>query len=178
MASEYDTPRANIIKASRLLQAKAGSGSVDPEKIEQMQKIIEDSPVDFIPIAQPLLNELKQAITDAKNGKNASIDALIEPVMQIKANAGMFKYPLVGKLAGIVLDFLENIKTVDADVVDICDAHYKTLNLIISNHMTGDGGDYGQKLETELQDACTRYFNKQGLAKTRDPDSPDAFFVD
>ena len=179
MTLEYDNSRPNIIKANRLLQAKAGSGSISQKKIDQMQTLIENNRVDFIPIVLPLLEELSSAIADTRNGKKTDVvglSALIEPIMQIKANAGMFKYQLVGKLAGIILDFLENVGILNDDVIDLCDTHHKTLSMLIKNHMTGEGGTYGQDLETELKEACRRYANKHG--KFQAPETPDAFFVD
>lgn len=165
MQDSYEN-RRNIIKASRILQSKVGAGEIDQAKISKMQKIIDDSPVDFAPMAGPLLDELKAAIDKARKtntgNDRALIAAMTAPVMQIKANASMFKYTLVGRLAGIVLDLLENISTLDTAIIEIVEAHHKTLDLIVSNRMTGDGGNYGAQLEAELRDACKRYFVKYG----------------
>ena len=77
------------------------------------------------------------------------IQPVIVEIMQIKANAAMFNYSLVGTLASIVLNFLENLQTWDKDAFTIVDAHVKTLRIIVRSSMKGDGGAYGVQLTTE-----------------------------
>lgn len=168
--------KARVIKANLMLQAKVGTGIIEDEKIKKMEQTMEEAKVDFAPMANIFLNELAVAISKARTmneGTNNSTDAVIaamtEPVMQIKANAAMFDYQLVGNLANVVLNFLENIEGIDKTVIEIVDAHQKTLTIIVKSKMMGTGGEYGQKIETELKDACKRYFSKRGT---------DAVFVE
>jgi hypothetical protein len=168
--------KARIIKANLMLQSKIGTGTIEDEKIKKMEKTMEEAKVDFGPMANIFLNELAVAISKARtmtdttmNSTDAVIAAMTEPVMQIKANAAMFDYQLVGNLANIVLNFLENIEGIDKTVIEIVDAHQKTLSIIVKSKMMGTGGEYGLKIETELKDACKRYFNKRGT---------DAVFVE
>jgi len=86
---------------------------------------------------------------------------MTQPVMELKANARMFKYGLVSSLANIMLGFLESIEKLDKDAIEIVSAHQKTLHAIISREMKGDGGEYGVLLEKELRDAIRRYFSKR-----------------
>lgn len=163
----------NIIKANRLLQAKVGTGEVDEKKVIQSQSIIEKNQTDFAPMAHEFLDQLDQTLASVpENPANVkeSIQPVIIAVMQIKANAGMFNYTLVGSLAGIVLNFLENLRSWDKDCHTIVDAHSKTLRLIVSNGMKGDGGTYGAQLVTELRDACNRYYNKKAASPSSDGD--------
>ena len=82
--------------------------------------------------------------------------------MQLKANAAMFGYPLVGKLAGAMLDFLDELTTVDSDLLSVVEAHHKVLRHVISRRMSGDGGQYGPELQKELEAVCKRYLMKKG----------------
>lgn len=157
--------KARIIKANLMLQAKVGIGVIDDEKVQKMQEVMDNTKVDFAPMANQYLVELATAIDLARKGEGEPktlIAKMTPPVMQIKANAAMFNYPLVGNLANIVLNFLENATAIDKTMLDIVDAHQKTLTIIIKNKMSGTGGDYGQKIETELKDACKRYFLNRG----------------
>ena len=88
------------------------------------------------------------------------IKTLIAPVMELKANASIFHYALVGNLANIMLNFLESIKGLDKDALSIVRGHHDSLKLILSSNIKGDGGKDGQVMETELKDACTRYYKK------------------
>ncbi len=162
--SDSDDKPTNIIKASRLLQAKVGSGDIDDKRIGKSQTILDSDSTDFAPMAHEILDRLEEALKNVP-ASPTNIKAAIQPVtvevMQIKGNAAMFSYDLVGNLANIVLNFLENLESWDADAHTIVDAHLKTLRVIMNNQMKGDGGEYGQRLTIELRDACQRYANKQ-----------------
>lgn len=169
-----------IIKANRLLQAKVGMGPVDEKLVQKSQDLIDNNKVDFAPMAKEYLDSLAKSIGQARKKEKDDKEILqdmIDPVMQIKANATMFNYDLVGNLANIMLNFLETIDSIDKDVIEISDAHHKTLVLIIGNQMKGDGGEFGAELTGELKDACKRYFAKQASAG-KIIDDKDAFFID
>ncbi len=155
---------ARIIKADLMLRAKIGTGSLDPAVIMRCQNVMEKNDIDFSPIAKEYLNQLSEALEQVKNnivsGRSA-IQALTEPVMQLKANAKIFHYELIGNLANIMLNFLEHIKELDSTALEIVEAHHKTLSIIISQKMTGKGSVLGKKLEDELKNACKRYAQKQ-----------------
>jgi len=175
--NDYSDKPVNIIKANRMLQAKVGSGDLDEKKIAKSQAVIESDKTDFAPMAQGFFDNLEQAlnaIPETPADVKAAIQPVIVEIMQIKANASMFNYNLVGALAGIVLNFLENLETWDKDTFTIVDAHLKTLRLIVKNGMKGDGGEYGHQLTTELRDACQRYFAK----KSGTAGNGDALLID
>jgi hypothetical protein len=156
--------KARIIKASRMLQAKIGMGPLDERTVERCQKVMDSNTYDFSPLAEQYLNRLAETIERAKKGtisKGRAVELMTETVMQLKANASMFRYGLVGKLANIMLGFLESVDDIDPLVIEIVEAHHKTLKAIVSNKLEGDGGTHGQRLETELKEAMKRYFARK-----------------
>lgn len=172
-----------VIKANKILQSKVGIGAIDDDAVRQCQKLMDSSDIDFAPMALALLDDLNAAIEKAKNHRTEGddavlIDDMIKIVMQIKGQAGMFGYSLAGLLANIVLNFLETLDELDDHVIEIMEAHSKTLSIILKNGMKGDGGEYGQELRHELEEACRRYFAKVVTEKdfTAEDDS-DIFFV-
>ena len=171
MPTDTQPQKARIIKASTLLQSKVGTGIIEDDKIRKMQKIIDETKVDFAPMALQLLDELDAAIDYAKRGEDRPAIAIAQmtvPVMQIKAHAAMFNYPLVGRLANVALNFLEEIQQTDETAIEIIEAHHKALGVIVKNKMAGDGGDYGHVIEAELKEACRRYCARR---------DSDAFYV-
>lgn len=149
-----------ITKADTSLQQKAGIGDVDSRLVKDAERIIDRNMEDFVPLAEVFLKRLLDAIEKARDGvgtRENRLDAITHPVMDLKATARMFKYTLVTNLANIMLGFLESIDDPDMDVIDIVEAHYKTLRLIVSKRMYGDGGRAGQTLQKELEDVCKRY---------------------
>lgn len=163
MNDPADRPNT-VIKASRLLQAKVGSGDIDDTKISQSQAVLDSDITDFAPLAHEILDRMQAALGRVP-AQPAFVKQEIQPVivevMQIKGNAAMFHYNLVGVLANIVLNFLENLQSWDSDAHMIVEAHLKTLRAIMNNQMKGDGGEYGQRLTMELRDACQRYTDRQ-----------------
>lgn len=159
-----DSKNVKIIKADLTLQARIGNGPLDERVVERCQKIIDNNNVDFEPLATEYLEKLRVAITAAKKGSaptKALIQKMTEPVMQLKANAATFRYTLVGNLANVMLGFLEAVEKIDDNVLEIVSAHEKTLTIIVTKKMKGDGGEHGKMFEQELQSACNRYFTKK-----------------
>mgnify|MGYP001628251483 FL=1 len=159
-----ETKKPKVIKANYMLQAKVGAGPLDAQKVDACQKVIDNNDVDFAPMAKDILDRLANAIDNARTGKTdlkQAVQEMTEPVMELKANAGLFRYDLIGNLANVMLSFLESVKTMDKTMIEIVDAHHKTLTAIVMKKMQGDGGKYGKQLEQELKDACLRYYQKK-----------------
>ncbi len=162
--------KAKIYRASLLLQQKVGKGPLDEKIVQRAQKAIEENKVDFTPIGLNLLEKLKDALTNVEthldpNKTKEQKQLLTEPVMELKANATIFHYSLVGNLANIMLSFLESIKTLDKDALIIVRAHHDTLKAIIIKKMRGSGNQHGQIFMKELKNVCARYYRKKKRKK-------------
>lgn len=159
-------PMHRVIKADTSLQNKIGMVSVNQAALERAEALIENIDIDFAPMAAEYLEDLAHAISQCRSGaypsKTQARAAVTTPVMQLKANASTFGYPLIGEMADVMLQLMEGISELDNDVITLLDAHHKTLNLIISKEMKGDGGAPGKVLKQELQNACNRYLRRAG----------------
>lgn len=153
-----------IIKASLELQQKVGSGSIAEEKIRQAQNVINENKVDFAPIAKPQLDILLSAIRDAQNYESGNDRAVLQsfstPIMNIKANAATFNYPVISGLSGIVLTFLEDAKRFDKKAVQVVDLLHKTILLVLARKISGDGGRDGKALQLAFQELCRKFSKK------------------
>jgi len=83
-----------------------------------------------------------------------------DTTLQQKTGVGGIDGALVN-LASIILNFLEQLKDIDSDALEIMVANHKTLRIIISKQMRGTGGSYGRKLEEEVHDVCIRYMKRR-----------------
>ena len=118
-----------IIRATNLLRSKIGTGKISPEVIQECQKVIEENDIDFSPLAREFLDSLAQTIrlTRAREiSEQQAVERMAGCVMQLKANAAVFHYRLVGNLAQVMLGFLENLTHIDDNALEIVDAHLKT----------------------------------------------------
>ncbi|MCC6598330.1 MAG: hypothetical protein IT559_06040 [Alphaproteobacteria bacterium] len=163
MTALNTAPQIKTHKASRLLTAKIGPGPLDESLIPRCQALIDNNDTDFTPMAREYLDRLKLALEAARAANTQTpptVQSFITPVMELKANASIFRYTLIGGAANIILGFLETITRIDNDVLKIIEAHHRAFSVIIAQGITGDGGQNGQRIKTELNNACLRYFVK------------------
>lgn len=169
-------PNIRVFKASTILQSRAGTGLLSADKIQDAEATIRNQTTDFTSAAKNILAGIDRLLTqfsdDRPEVSRQILADLIDPFMDIKANAGMFGYPVASRLAAIILSFLETIETIDHDVMDILQIHQNTLHQIFNNRLIGSGGVHGDSLETELRAACNRYLARHSYDPL--PDNPAA----
>lgn len=163
--SNAGNSRPRFITPPNKIKIKVGHGGIDDKLLEKADEAIRTCGIDFKPIAEPLLENLKHAVQTSKsslasqNGHLAN-DGLSNAIMQLKATGGMFRYQLISEIAALALHFLDHVIKLNEDALAVIDIHAKTLNSIISHDMQGDGGQHGYALVKELEQACMRYFKK------------------
>lgn len=152
---------AELIMPPNRIKEKVGSGGLDEKIIARAQSLIESNTEDFRPIAATLLDMMEAEISKAQTGQQkgeAAIEAIIYPAMQLKAQGAMFKYPLITDISSTLVGFLEVIREINTDALEIIIAHKTTLRAVLRAEIKGDGGAQGEALRAELRDACTRFF--------------------
>lgn len=163
--SNYDSgpKKVRFMTPPNTLKQKVGSGGLDPLVIARSQDIIDSFEIDFMPYAQRYLEQLEAHTTKAieSNDNSPELKGKISvPVMELKANGGMFHYELLSDVANIALRFLDAIDELNKDALEVIKAHETTIKIIIKNDLKGDGGKEGDALINELDKACRRYFSK------------------
>lgn len=157
--------KAEFIKPPNSLKAKVGSGGISDDILEKAQKLLESNTVDFMPLAEIYLDSLMKGIELAKNSgpevdSEYVISCMLYPAMQLKANGGMFHFPLVTQMGDKLIQFLEVIEEADIEATEIVLAFHTTMRAVVLGKIKGDGGVHGQDLVGALSDACMRYFDK------------------
>ncbi|HBR68609.1 MAG TPA: hypothetical protein DEA55_04450 [Rhodospirillaceae bacterium] len=168
MTEHYNQKRkrkAEFIKPINTLKAKVGSGGLSEDILNRAQALLENNTVDFLPLAEIYLAALMKGIemakeADASADKEYIISSMLYPGMQLKANGGMFHYPLVTKIADKLIQFLEVIDEADIEVIEIVLAFHTTMRAVVLGRIKGSGGTHGANLIQALHDACMRYFEK------------------
>lgn len=148
-----------------VLRQKCGNGGINPDLLAMAQKVIDENDLDFGPFAEKYIERLDKAIAEARKSSVRGRDVLntiAAPVMELKANGAMFEFPLVSDVASVLLNFIEDVKDLNDDAIDIVAVHRRTLHVIISSRLRGTGGKDGMALLQELSDACDRYYKKHG----------------
>lgn len=161
------TQKPKFIKPPNRLKLKVGHGGIDESLLDRADAFIQSCEIDFKPIAQDLLDNLKETVrlarstTTTEERKKAN-DNLSNAIMQLKANGGMFRYQLISEIAGLALHFLDSLHDLNDDALNVIDVHQKTIHIIVANDLSGDGGKEGYELVKELEGACNRYYKKYG----------------
>lgn len=171
--------KAEFIKPPNLIRAKVGSGGLSDTILDRAQKLLETTGVDFAPLAEIYLTSMMNGIIRARarqpdDDNEVLIAGVLYPCAQLKANGGMFHYPLVTRIADRFVQFLEVVDQIDDDALEIAEAFHTTIKAVINAKIKGDGGKHGHELVDALNDACMRYFekNKDNL---RTPDGEEDF---
>lgn len=157
--------KAEIIKPPNTLKAKVGSGGISDAILDKAQALLENNVVDFMPLAEMYLQSLMKAIEHGQENHEkleteTIIMGMIYPAVQLKANGGMFHYPLVTIMADRLIQYLEVIVEADLDALEIVLAFHTTIRAVVMGKVSGTGGRHGQELLSALNDACMRYFER------------------
>jgi hypothetical protein len=159
---------AEFIKPPNMLKTKVGTGGLGDEILTKAQDLLENNTIDFQPLADMYLNTLLKGIEMAKESdpdddQEYVISRMLYPAMQLKANGGMFHYPLVTRIADKLIQFLEVIEHADVEAIEIVMAYHTTIRAVVLGRVSGDGGKHGAELMRALNDACMRYFEKYNI---------------
>ncbi len=122
--------------------------------------------MDFAPYARRFLERLELIRKDIEKGnmhEEKALADIVNIIMQLKSNGSMFHYQLISMVSDVMLHFLENVKKLDADFVDILSVYNKVLDIILNKKLTGNGGREGYVLTQELHSACLRYYTKYAI---------------
>lgn len=156
-----------IIKANFALRTKIGRGKVSPTAILACTQLMESNAFDFQNLAGDLLADIRDTLAKFENGRLSDEDALAKlrtQIMQFKANAAPFHYPLLTEIAQIVLDLIENIEDLDTPALEIVAAFEDTSAKLLQKQVRGKSGTRSSKIPAEFRKACERYWSKKQKA--------------
>lgn len=148
-----------------MLKTKVGLGGLPDTVLDKAQAHIETNPADFRPLGEAYLENLENGVKQARTppetlDQETIIAHMLFPVMQLKANGGMFHYDLVTHISDKLIQFLEVIDDANPDALEIVMAFHTTIKAILLAQIKGNGGKRGDELYKALVDACHRYFEK------------------
>lgn len=157
--------RGDVISPPNTLKEKVGSGGLDESVLKKAQQVIDEADVDFKPLGEEYLIAIRIGMNLAKQENRTEedeevIETMLFPSMQMKANAGMFGFPLISRIASVLVQFLEVIKIPNNDALDIVEVFETSFKLILEEKVPKNDRKYANGLEEELRGACMRYFRK------------------
>lgn len=154
---------AKLYVPKNVLKEKVGDGGFSEKDIQQAQEFIQETEIDFNPIALRYLKELKNTLSKYHGDPSGSSnlrDMLLDSLMQLRAQGAMFGYESVTILTDVVVDLLDNLKKVDAKVVEIIEAYEKALSLLLGQGITKADDKVCVAMKTEMALTCKKYLDK------------------
>ncbi len=148
------------------LKEKVGDGGIPAHLIKKCQDLLESNPVDFTPHARRFherLEIIRHKIGSSPQNPEQTVAEILNIVMQLKSNGSMFHYQLISMVSDVMLHFLENVRKLDGDFLEILTVYNRVLDIILNKRLSGNGGREGYILTQELHGACLRYYAKYAI---------------
>ncbi len=152
--------KSKLVKPENTLKKKVGNGGFNEKDLIKAQEGIEKNDIDFRPMAKDLIAELDVVVAQIKDGSMPvpeQLGNIMYPMMQLKSQGTLFRYPLVTKISHTMLDFLESIDEPNKDVMVITDAYKNSVNAMLALQIKDPAHKAGNQLIEELQKAFARY---------------------
>jgi hypothetical protein len=150
-----------FFKPDSELKSKLGDGGVSTDLVSEAQSYLRDLDTDVAPQLGIDLLALQAILDEARTAASAPakiLPRLTNPIMNLKATSGMFGQMMLCRVSALVLTFLDDIRTVDGDVLRILDTYAKVAKVLIHLRMTSETDPAGQTLLVEIRQACNRYY--------------------
>jgi len=143
-------------------------GVIDPKLVRAADREItaklEDYSVYFERIVADLNEAMKRALTDPDELDRA-YRRISELAVELRSQGVVFGYPLISTVSSSMFGYVYEPKQVDADHMALVKAHVDIINNVVSERVSGDGGDLGASLLTELKRAKTVFEERRRAAE-------------
>ena len=153
------TPGKLVVPENSLKQ-KVGGGGFSATVLAKAQDNLDKNDIDFRPMATEYATSLGVTLKDIRSGAikpEEAIDAIMFPVMQLRAQGSLFKYSSITKISHILIDCLETVKATDKEVLEIIEAYKKSVQAMVALQLKDENDKAVKELCTALGDACGRY---------------------
>lgn len=138
----------------------SGSGGPTPEMLAKAEaainKLSDDYPTWAIKDVEKL-SAMVRAIDPAAADVKEKVDECFRMAHDMRGQGGSFGYPLMTRIANSFCRFIEAVPNIDAPAVAICAAHVDAMHAVISNKVSGTGGEIGGQIAAGLETAVQKY---------------------
>lgn len=156
-----------FFKADYELQKKVGTGTLDPNTVSKVQTYLDSVQADITPELRAHLDAINLALAEARKvnyEREAFLPQILKPLMDTKSLGGMYHEMMICRISSFVLTFLEDVRKLDNDVIDIVTAYTKVAKLMMDLKIKDETNPHGQSFLSEIRNACKRYYDKQSAA--------------
>lgn len=156
-----------LFRLPNKLKEKVGGGNIKgalqlPASIlEEAEESLEKQSLDFAELAQKHLNNLSELIKKTNEADKSNRFPLIEEINMIahelRGQGGTFGYPLITIFGKSLYEVTRKLTEVDDNVIQLIKAHSDSMNAVIREKISGDGGELGRDVLKSLDIAIKKY---------------------
>ncbi len=155
-----------FITPPNTLKEKVGDGGVAGAILDKAQSVMKSFVKDYPPVAKLDLKKLLDAMQNYMK-EEVTLDKALHDIkaaaIDLKSNGAMFNYPVVSQMGHSLLTFVDNIRYIDEDVVQIIMAHHQSIKAVVDNKQSGDVDKGGETLIKALTGAVSRYYRREDI---------------
>ena len=162
--------KAEFIAPSNILKAKVGDGGLSEGVLKRAQAILDSADIDFKPLAINYLDSISETLDHAlafdnigaidEETNEVMLNTFLYPALELKSHGTMFQYPMITRAASDFVRFLEFVRRLNSETLDVIKAYHKIMYMIATGSLPKYETDHGDQMCIELNHACTRYFEK------------------
>ncbi|NQV46786.1 MAG: phosphorelay protein [Rhodospirillaceae bacterium] len=151
-----DDNGVRVIKAPDTLSRKVikgGPGAVDPAALERAEAVIAGMADSYLDWVEEDLVKIQGACDELKANKDkpkAFLDKVFGIAHDMKGQGGSFNYDLMTILGNDLCRFIESIDDMTDPDLEVIVLYIDTMKIVISQRMSGDGGEEGRKILSGL----------------------------
>ncbi len=132
----------------------------DPDMIKAAEDKIANMETDYADWVKESVDELQQAhhraIEDPEKAL-AHFETMNRVALELRGQGGIFGYPLITQFGKSLYDITGQDAEIRPSLMDLIDSHIDLVKVVITQKISGDGGDTGKELLKSLIEAKKKF---------------------
>lgn len=150
---------------NKLKEKTAGLGGsegveISADALAKAEAALSDMSEDYPDWVNQLIDQLAEAhrrCVDTPDDRRNQFEEINGISHDMKGQGGTFGYPLISSFSDSLYGFTNISSNITDDHVDLVKAHVDAMRAVISNRISGDGGEIGTELTKGLQQAIAKH---------------------
>jgi hypothetical protein len=152
---------ARIVQPKNKLKEKLGEGGFRKENIERAQKNLEEYDVDFFPIAEKYLLEIREVLAN-KDADN--YNPIMDSLVQLRAQGSFFQFKSITAVTDVVVDLIDSLNKIDDTILQIINAYEQSMRIILKMDIKDDQNETCKALLMEMGLVCEKYKKRHDIS--------------
>lgn len=145
-------PKAQFITPPNTLKAKVvegGPGAVSADVLSRAEQVISDMSGEYekwVVEDMARLNAALAELNEAKDARKPYLEKIFQIVHDMKGQGGSFDYQLISIIGDMLCRYVEKLEDANAQEIEVIGVHVNSMQVVVSQHIKGEGGAVGDKL--------------------------------